>query len=198
MTQALQPTPTWWFRFEAFTSFVLRRTMEERLKRAIRTARLDHLDHLLDASAWPLETHLVPNAPDPNRYVPRAHTGHTLLHYAAGQGHYAVVERLLARGANLNACTDWGVFVVQTAAANGHAPIVALLASRGADIERGFPSFSTFYEDDYVGPTCAQLIQRATGVEYQGNEHVVQRVAQLEDLLPQASAASALIARPRF
>lgn len=59
--------------------------------------------------------------------------GRTPLHWAAAGGHTAVVEALLARGANLRAADRWGCRPIHLAAEHGHLDVVELLLDAGAD-----------------------------------------------------------------
>jgi len=56
------------------------------------------------------------------------------LHRAAAQGHYDMVELLLAHGADVNAKTSYGRTPLQQAARYGHAAVAQLLIFRGANV----------------------------------------------------------------
>jgi ankyrin repeat protein len=61
----------------------------------------------------------------------------TPLHFASLMGRDAVVELLLASGADVDAVDrDYGIVPVHVAAMNGHAETVELLVDRGADLNR--------------------------------------------------------------
>ena len=62
------------------------------------------------------------------------YSSRTLLSIAAGEGHYQLVQLLLARGANINAPSKNGT-ALYTASYNGHASIVRMLLSNGANID---------------------------------------------------------------
>ncbi|MFH4980135.1 hypothetical protein AB6A40_006844 [Gnathostoma spinigerum] len=58
----------------------------------------------------------------------------SLLHWAAKEGHYAIVELLLARGARINATNMGDDTSLHLAAAHGHREIVMKLLQRKADV----------------------------------------------------------------
>lgn len=61
-------------------------------------------------------------------------SGYTALHYASRNGHLKVCEKLLSKGANVNATTRSGrTTPLHRAATQGHAEIVQLLLDYGAN-----------------------------------------------------------------
>jgi ankyrin repeat protein len=74
------------------------------------------------------------------RMDPQQFGGQTPLHLAAEVGDRAVVERLLARGADLKAINQAGGLTPLHQAIRGqHQPIVELLLDRGADVKQNAP-----------------------------------------------------------
>ena len=73
-------------------------------------------------------------APAPTRARPRASTATRPLMLAARQGHGAVVEALLAGGANPETATDNGTTVLMFAAASGDVASVEAIAKRKVDV----------------------------------------------------------------
>lgn len=69
----------------------------------------------------------------------------TALHYATFAGHAALVEDLLAAGADVNARSTNGSTVVMMAAREGHAALAARLLEAGAN-----PALKNDYDDDAV------------------------------------------------
>ena len=64
----------------------------------------------------------------------RAADGQTPLHQAARGGHGGIAERLLKRGAPVNAADAAGLTPLMLAATGGHAEAVTLLLAWGADV----------------------------------------------------------------
>lgn len=60
-------------------------------------------------------------------------TGECALHHAADKGHLRVVEYLLDQGAEVNACDNDGISVLQAAVIAGHLDICQLLLQEGAN-----------------------------------------------------------------
>lgn len=89
-----------------------------------------------EAMRWLLEHGARPN---------RAEREWTALHYAAFAGHAAVVEDLLAAGADVNARSTNGSTVVMMAAREGHAALAARLLEAGAN-----PALKNDYDDNAV------------------------------------------------
>ena len=89
-----------------------------------------------EAMRWLLEHGARPN---------RAEREWTALHYATFAGHAAVVEDLLAAGADVNARSTNGSTVVMMAAREGHAALAARLLEAGAN-----PALKNDYDDDAV------------------------------------------------
>jgi hypothetical protein len=61
--------------------------------------------------------------------------GRTPLHGAASNGHKEIAERLLSKGADVDAMDDDGWTPLHYAASNGHKEIAELLLSKGADVD---------------------------------------------------------------
>jgi hypothetical protein len=76
--------------------------------------------------------------------------GVTALHCAARSGHLPAVERLVAKGANVNACTSENWTPLYYAANSGHTSIVQFLLNHGADKE---------IKDSYHGRSPLQVAQ---------------------------------------
>ena len=62
--------------------------------------------------------------------------GCTALHVAAGDGHTAVVEKLLEKGAEVNVPDNKGRTPLHVAASNGHTAVVEKLLEKGAEVNR--------------------------------------------------------------
>ena len=89
-----------------------------------------------EAMQWLLERGARPN---------REEREWTALHYATFAGHAALVEDLLAAGADVNARSTNGSTVVMMAAREGHAGLAARLLEAGAN-----PALKNDYDDDAV------------------------------------------------
>lgn len=61
--------------------------------------------------------------------------GQTILHVAAGNGHYYAVEFLIGFGLNVNARDTMGNTALHLAIANGWEQVVKLLVDAGADVD---------------------------------------------------------------
>jgi ankyrin repeat protein len=86
-----------------------------------------------------IAAHLIKNGADVNGRVSARHdwSGSTPLHFAAWEGHVAVVELLIDARAQVNVHAAWGHTPLEYAASAGHKDVVELLLARGADIEAG-------------------------------------------------------------
>ena len=69
-------------------------------------------------------------------YIYRAMQDHTTpLYWACQDGHLAMAQLLLARGADVNRAVSDGVTSLMWASQNGHAAVVELVALDDADIK---------------------------------------------------------------
>lgn len=66
--------------------------------------------------------------------APIDHDGWAPLHYAAFEGRIALIDKLLARGARIDALTPSRATALMLAARNGHIEVVRRLLRAGADI----------------------------------------------------------------
>lgn len=99
-----------------------RRLAEAALHRAAEAGRLDEVRRSLDRRV------------DPNARHPGWPGLPTALHVAAFHGHAAIVELLLARGADPRAANVQGRTALHVAADRDHALVLALLAQAGAPL----------------------------------------------------------------
>ncbi len=78
--------------------------------------------------------------------------GTTPLQFAAGYGHKAIAELLIAKGANVKAKNNNGFTALHLAASEGHKEVVELLIANGADVnakdEAGETPMDYAYESD--------------------------------------------------
>jgi ankyrin repeat protein len=84
------------------------------------------------------------------------------LHWAASNGHLAVVEVLLGRGADPNALRDSGQSVLAAAISNGHVGVVRRLVEAGVEVDhryfdRSMPEFAEWCRQ----PEIAVLLRRS-------------------------------------
>ena len=96
----------------------------EKLVRASYMNRLDQVDELLRK---PL---------NPNAVARRNCRAASALHFAAVQGHSAVVKLLLEAGADKDAANNLGITALHSAAESGHIEVVKLLLAAGADKDK--------------------------------------------------------------
>ena len=92
--------------------------------------------HLLDASLAGNEVEvrdLLDQGVDAN-VVDEDKGNATPLHYASQKGHTAVVELLLAAGADVTAVSGFNMTALHFASLNGHKAVVKLLLAAGADV----------------------------------------------------------------
>ena len=82
-------------------------------------------------------------APDEPAPVPTTPDGTTALHLAARASDPALVERLLAVGADANAANRYGITPVQLAAENGDVAVMRALLDAGADANAVLPEGET-------------------------------------------------------
>ena len=82
------------------------------------------------------------------------------LHYAAGGGHLAIVERLLFFGANIESLTGDGENALILASYKGHHNVVELLVDKGANVNasNNFGDTALFYAARRGFPTVVQLL----------------------------------------
>ncbi|PKM43292.1 MAG: hypothetical protein CVV05_15710 [Gammaproteobacteria bacterium HGW-Gammaproteobacteria-1] len=96
--------------------------------------------------------------------------GRTLLIRAAEDGDLAGVQRLLARGAVVDACDDCRWTAMMKAAGNGHTPVVRVLLEHGADVNAldkgGYTALMVAGANGYVD-TVQLLLARGAAVDVQ-------------------------------
>lgn len=96
--------------------------------------------------------------------------GRTLLIRAAEDGELAEVQRLLARGAEVDACDDCRWTAMMKAAGNGHTPVVRVLLEHGADVNAldkgGYSALMVAGANGYVD-TVQLLLERGAAVDMQ-------------------------------
>lgn len=180
MTNLPPPLQRFW---EFLLDVVFRPSVEHRLVRALKRGDTAGLEKLLDRHAWDLSTKLEtyprPPAPDFWRDRPRYHNGFSLLHVAAGRGQLEVAEMLVARGAAVDALTDWGFTPALLAAFDDNAVMVAFLASQGANLNHQKPNQSSYVEDGYRGATVLETLNQDRTIAYHGGEYAQAKAQRL-------------------
>lgn len=140
-----------------------RRTSEQDVKRffeACRTGNISVVNEMLKTRS----AKSLVNARDDSDVTP--------LHEAALKGHKAIVEVLLARGADVNSKTSDGFTPLLDAALNGHTSVVEVLLEKGALVDP---------EIDFVGVTpffvalirkhfdiCTLLLKKGANIDHRG------------------------------
>ena len=81
--------------------------------------------------------------------------GNTALHWASSLGNMAVVEALLAAGANASVRNNWGSTPVHMAVRNGKSTILQRLIAAGGNIDQQDSSRCTPLHDAVIGDRCA-------------------------------------------
>jgi ankyrin repeat protein len=99
--------------------------------------------------------------------------GETPLHSAAGNGHLAVVQFVVASGADYNTNGINGWTPLQSAAGNGHLAVVEFLIDTGADINRqesnyGWTPFHSAAVNGHLA-VVEFLIKKGADINTKGN-----------------------------
>lgn len=114
--------------------------------------------------------YLTMQALDTEQRDPR---GRTLLIQAAEEGELEAVQRLLQRGAEVDACDDCRWTAMMRAAMNGHTPVVQLLLDHGADINArdkgGYTALMVAAANGYID-TVQLLLARGAEVNVQDKD----------------------------
>lgn len=186
---------------DAVLDALTRPSVEARLLRAVRRDDVAQLEALLDRHGWALDTPLetLPGPPDPSDRLARRHGGWRLLHAVARLGSLEAAELLVARGAEVDALTDWLVSPAWLAARRGAEPLVGFLVTRGASLERRLPNLSRYAGEGSEGPSVTEALDKAMGRPSDGGvpAYARARAFQLDATLP-AAAAALTPARPRL
>ncbi|KMZ58875.1 putative Ankyrin repeat-containing protein [Zostera marina] len=62
--------------------------------------------------------------------------GRTALHMAAANGHHAMVDYILDKGADINVCNSENNTPLHWACLNGHVEVIKSMITRGADVSK--------------------------------------------------------------
>ncbi|XP_067396355.1 ankyrin repeat domain-containing protein 39 [Emydura macquarii macquarii] len=131
-----------------------------------------------------LEKRVDPSQPDP--------AGYTALHYASRNGHAAVCQVLLQRGARCNAQTHGGATPLHRASYCGHLAVARLLLAHGADPaivdDDGMTSLHKAAERGH-GELCDLLLQHSPGLK-DSRDRKARRAC---DLVPSSGALRDLL-----
>lgn len=173
--------------FQRFWEFLVdavrRPSVEHQVLRALQSGNTVALEELLDRHGWELSTKLAtyPRPPDPDFWGdrPRYHSGFSLLHVAASLNQVEVAEMLVARGAAVDALTDWGFTPALLAAFANNAVMVDFLALQGANLNHQMPNLSSYVEDDYRGRTVLETLNKDRATPYRGDEYAQAKAQRL-------------------
>lgn len=126
----------------------------------------------------------------------------TALIHAAGLGHYALVELLLSRGAQIALRTDHGVDALAAAVLGGRLEVVSLLLDRGAPVNTDYAGMTPVaLAASRADPSMLQLLlQRGGRVDADTAEQAplalaIRAALRLSDPAPAFACIDALLAR---
>ena len=182
---------------DALTDYVLRSPLEKRLTSAVRKGRVRRLVELLDKGGWGIDQALEADPRDTTAWSKLTHEKHTLLHLASRHGQTQCAAVLLERGAAVDATTSWGRTPALYAAMHGDLETLEALELHGANLLKTLPSNSTFYDGDYVGPTCLELFEQAVGKPY-GEAKAQAKADRMDAVLDATTAQKSTVLRGRM